>query len=137
HGACVVGSGLLRTYLINFCRSFIYTTALPETSIAAIKAFYHLFPGMNAERNHLKELIYAFRNAGIRYNCPLSDTPIQIVMIPGNEEVKRTEQQLIAAGINAKAILYPTVPAGSERLRIVLHAYNTAEELALLTGLLK
>jgi 8-amino-7-oxononanoate synthase len=48
HGAIVLGSERLRKCLINYCRSFIYSTALPEASVAAIRCPYELFPNMNA-----------------------------------------------------------------------------------------
>ena len=54
HGAAVVGSKKLKNYLINFARSFIYTTALPEHAVAAINASYQTFPFLQNERNHLK-----------------------------------------------------------------------------------
>src|SRR3954470_19163084 len=42
HGAVVVGSALLRKFLINFSRSFIYTTALPMNNLVAIRQAYRL-----------------------------------------------------------------------------------------------
>ena len=47
HGAVILGSQTLRNYLINFCRPFIYSTAIPPASVAAIKASYKIFPGLN------------------------------------------------------------------------------------------
>ncbi|WP_205511130.1 aminotransferase class I/II-fold pyridoxal phosphate-dependent enzyme [Longitalea arenae] len=137
HGAVVLGSEQLRNYLVNFCRSFIYSTALPEASVAAIRAAYTLFPAMHAERAHLQELISSFQTAAIRWEKGVSDTPIQVVIIPGNDQVKAAAAALQAAGLDVRPILYPTVPAGKERLRIVLHAFNTLEEMHLLTGMLK
>jgi 8-amino-7-oxononanoate synthase len=45
--------------------------------------------------------------------------------------------QLQDAGLDVRAILYPTVPKNSERLRIILHAFNTMEELNTLIQLLQ
>lgn len=129
HGAIVLGSETLRNFLINFSRAFIYTTALPETSIAAIRASYQLFPAMKEEREHLKELITVFQQAAIPYARIKSDTPIQAVIVPGNDAVKTLAQRLQDNGLNIRPILYPTVPRGSERLRIVLHAFNTVEDV--------
>jgi 8-amino-7-oxononanoate synthase len=66
-----------------------------------------------------------------------SRTPIQGVVVPGNEAIKALAERLQAAGLDIRPILYPTVPKGSERLRIVLHAYNTMEEMDRLIGLLQ
>lgn len=136
HGAVVLGSGLLRDYLINFSRSFIYSTALPESSVAAIRSAYELFPAMHAERQHLQQMIAWFQQADCSYGKLPSETPIQIIIVPGNDQVKKLAGTLQAAGLDVRPILYPTVPAGKERLRIVLHAFNTAAELQQLMRLL-
>ncbi|HXB09864.1 MAG TPA: 8-amino-7-oxononanoate synthase, partial [Puia sp.] len=137
HGAVVLGSGTLRDYLINFSRSFIYTTALPPAGAGAIAAAYTLLPGLNAERAQLRQLIDQWRTADIGYARVDSRTAIQVVIVPGNDAVRAVAERLQAAGLDVRPILYPTVPKGSERLRIVLHSFNTAEEVALLAGLLQ
>jgi 8-amino-7-oxononanoate synthase len=137
HGAIILGSQRLRDYLINFCRSFIYTTALPEASVLAIRMAYRLFPGMHAERAHLRTLIGRLQGAALDYEKLRSETPIQGVLAPGNEAVRALADRLQAAGLDIRPILYPTVPKGSERLRIVLHAYNTLDEIDRLIGLLQ
>jgi 8-amino-7-oxononanoate synthase len=136
HGAAVLGSNELRHYLVNFARSFIYTTALPEHSVAAINASYDTFPLLGDERTHLKQLIHRFQQSELRYEKLNSPTPIQVVVIPGNKAVKAAAEKLQEEGLDVRPILYPTVPAGKERLRIVLHAFNTIEELEKLIELL-
>jgi 8-amino-7-oxononanoate synthase len=136
HGAIVLGSHRLRDYLINFSRSFIYTTALPPSSILAIRAAYRLFPDMHTERRHLKALIDRLQTAPIAWEKLDSRTPIQGVVAPGNETIKALADKLQAAGLDIRPIMYPTVPKGSERLRIVLHAYNTTAEVDRLVGIL-
>ena len=137
HGAIVLGSALLRDFLINFSRSFIYTTALPPASIRALDAAYTLLPRLGAERERLGRLIEQFRSAGIGFERLDSRTPIQVVVVPGNAEVKAVAERLQAAGLDIRPILSPTVERGRERLRIVLHAFNTDEELDRLITLLK
>lgn len=136
HGAVILGSETLRHYLINFSRPFIYTTALPESSVAAIEAAYHLFPAMQTERAHLSQLIQHFQQATLAYHKLPSTTPIQVVIIPGNDQVKKIARRLQSASLDVRPILYPTVPKGSERLRIVLHAFNTIEEVQKLLNVL-
>ena len=137
HGAVVLGSRLLRDYLVNFSRPFIYTTALPEVSIAAIRQAYDIFPGMNQQRQHLRELIREFQSFSDQDNRILkSETPIQGIVVPGNEAVKQTATALQQQGFDVRPILYPTVPKGGERLRIVLHSFNSRDELlGLVSGL--
>ncbi|MEP6846864.1 MAG: 8-amino-7-oxononanoate synthase [Panacibacter sp.] len=129
HGAVVLGSQQLRDYLINFARSFIYSTSLPEHSLACIKAGYEIFPQMQEERNHLKKMIAHFQLASLRHERLPSTTPVQVVVIPGNDAVKNVADNLQQNKLDVRAILHPTVPRGAERLRIVLHAFNTMEEL--------
>ncbi len=137
HGAVVLGSPALRNYLINFSRAFIYTTALPESSVKAIRSSYELFPNMHAEREQLRKLIVEFQQSPIKFNKQQSSTPIQAVIVPGNKEVKFVAGQLQAKQFDIRPILYPTVPTNSERLRIVLHAFNTIEEVRSVTGSLQ
>jgi 8-amino-7-oxononanoate synthase len=136
HGAVVLGSTLLRDFLINFSRSFIYTTALPPASVRAIARAYALLPRLDAERERLQLLIGRFREMPIAFKRLDSTTPIQVVIVPGNAAVKALAAQLQEAGLDVRPILSPTVEKGKERLRIVLHAYNTEEEIDQLAGLL-
>ncbi len=137
HGAVVLGSNKLRDYLVNFARSFIYSTSLPPHAVAIIKESYSLFPAMMQERQLLQGLIQQFQSAQLKFEKIVSHTPIQAVIVPGNDEAKNIAQRLQENNIDVRAILYPTVPKGKERLRIVLHSFNTKEELATLIGLLQ
>ena len=137
HGAVVLGSTNLRSYLINFSRAFIYTTSLPETAIAAIQISHRIFPGMHEERAHLASLITLFQNADHSFHVLRSHTAIQVMIIPGNDVVKAFAFKLQSKGYDIRAILYPTVPKGAERLRIVLHSFNTADQVTALIQLLK
>jgi 8-amino-7-oxononanoate synthase len=137
HGAVVLGSKLLRDYLINFARSFIYSTALPPHVAAAIEKSYQIFPEMIAERAHLQSLISYFQAAPLAYEKLVSQTPIQAVIVPSNDAVKQLANKLQDAGFDIRPILYPTVPKGKERLRIVLHSFNTMEEVERLVVMLR
>lgn len=132
HGAVVTGSAMLRDYLVNFSRPFIYTTAAPPSALQAIAAAYNAFPDMQAERLQLDALCHRFQHTAIGHEKLPSGTPIQGVIVPGNETARQLAAAIQSAGIDVRAILYPTVPKGSERLRIVLHAFNTSGELDLL-----
>ncbi len=136
HGAIVLGSDSFRNYLINFSRPFIYSTSLPESSILAIKRAYELFPRLHSERSHLKSLVTRFQDTDTSYRKVISNTAIQAVIVPGNEYVKELANKLQVYNLDVRPILYPTVPKGSERLRIVLHAFNTEAELEQLLELL-
>ena len=137
HGAIVLGSAALRDYLINFCRFFIYTTALPPASVAAIARAYEVFPSLINEREQLQRLVALFQSATTTGKKLQSSTPVQSVIIPGNTAVKIAANRCRRNNFDVRAILYPTVPRGTERLRIVLHSFNTTDELAGLIGMLQ
>ncbi len=137
HGAIILGSDKLKKYLINFSRQFIYSTSLPPASVEAIKIAYQLFPSMEKEREQLGELLRIFNNATSNLNILKSKTPIQPVIIPGNEEVKRIAKLCREKKFDIRPILYPTVPKGQERLRIVLHSFNTVAAVKGLLNLLQ
>jgi 8-amino-7-oxononanoate synthase len=136
HGAAAVGSQKLKDYLINFSRSFIYTTALPEQAVAAIHATYNTFPFLNEERKKLKVLTDHFQQSATRFEKLLSFSAIQVVIVPGNDAVKNIAQQLQQNNLDVRPVLYPTVPLGKERLRIVLHAFNTLQQVEQLIKIL-
>lgn len=143
HGAAIAGPAVLRNYLVNFSRAFIFTTALPVHSLLSIQAAYELMPQAEQERKQLREHIVYFRtrlSAGTTRLLPAAG-PIQCILKPGNENVRKLAHtiQHPATGTNGfdvRAILSPTVAAGAERLRICLHAFNTRAELEQLTELL-
>ena len=129
HGAVVVGSDSLRSYLINFSRPFIYTTSMPASAVMAIQQSYALFPSMENERIQLFTLVKRFRDSCSNLRLCRSVTPIQGVIIPGNEEEKAAAQMLQERQLDVRPILYPTVSRGQERLRIVIHSFNTSEQI--------
>lgn len=133
HGAAVLGSNQLKNYLINFARSFIYTTALPPHSVATIQTAYHYLQTQTEALENLRENIRFFNAQKVQYGLkPLfvySKSAIQCAIIPGNEKVKTIARQLQEKGFDVKPILSPTVPEGQERLRLCLHSYNSGEEI--------
>jgi 8-amino-7-oxononanoate synthase len=137
HGAIILGSEILKNFLINFSRPFIYTTAMPASAVQAIRNSYSLFPSMDAEREHLYGLVKKFREHCGQLRLCKSVTPIQGVIIPGNEDVKKAAKSLQDSDLDVRAILYPTVPKGQERLRIVLHSFNSEKEIGELLSILK
>ena len=133
HGAAILGSNALKTYLINFARSFIYTTALPPHSVATILAAYEHLQSKPSEIKKIHSNIAILHNKltthQLHHLFVPSSTAIQCCILPGNEHVKQIAQALQKEGIDVKAILSPTVPQGQERLRICLHSFNTEEEI--------
>lgn len=129
HGAAVLGTETLKRYLVNFARPFIYTTAMPPAAVAAIAAAYEFFPAMDQQRARLNAYIQTFQQAELPFEKLVSETPIQVVVIPDNQAVRSVADELQRSGYYVKPILHPTVPLGQERLRLVLHSFNTPGEV--------
>jgi 8-amino-7-oxononanoate synthase len=140
HGAAVVGSDLLRQFLINHARSFIFTTALPPQAYHHIQHAYQLLP--SADRTKLFDLINYFiektKNVSLTegYFILNPQSPIQGIGLPDNEKVVALGKHLFDKGIFAKAILSPTVPKGMERIRICLHSSHTFAQIDYLLNLI-
>lgn len=127
HGACVACSDALKNFIINFSRPFIYTTALPKHSVAAIDCSFEHLKNNSDPQNVLREKINLFKqHCDFKTN---SNSPIQPVVIPGNESAKEAAGSLYKEGFDVRPILSPTVKPGSERLRICLHAFNENEDI--------
>lgn len=133
-GAIIAGSHILKQYLINFTRPFMYSTALAYPSLVAIKCAYEHLKQAQDKRVRLHQLIQTFKQLAAKTNIPfiLNDTPIQNLTVPGNQEVQQVSYYLHKQGIDAPAITSPTAKRGQECLRISLHAYNTKDEIQLL-----
>ena len=133
HGAAILGSQSLKSYLVNFARSFVYTTGLSPHSVATILQSYKHLTKEKEALQKLKSNIIFFNQEKMRLGLkPLfvySKSAIQCAIIPGNERVKNSATQLQQKGFDVRPILSPTVPEGQERLRFCLHSYNSESEI--------
>jgi 8-amino-7-oxononanoate synthase len=128
HGACVLGSKILKKYLLNFSRPLIYTTALPESALASIEASYEkLQKEVKFHQKRIHHLIAYFCEKARIKN---SQSPIQPLYIPEMiEKLHFLSQQLREIGLDVRAVVPPTVARGKECLRVVLHSFNRYEEI--------
>ncbi len=134
HGACVIASTEVKDFLINFARPFIYTTAMPLHGIISIWEAYKYIAVNHDIQEQLQSRIAFFRK-----KIPTSiesHSPIQIIIISGNEEVKKKALMLQKNGFDVRPVLSPTVREGRERLRICIHSFNSNEEIEKLGSLL-
>jgi len=134
HGAIVAGSKTLKEYLINYARSFIYTTALPMHSIISIECAYRLLEQSKGTVKKLHEIIQYFRQKAYNQKNTKgkwidSSSSIQSLVVPGNTNVKKLALAIQQYDMDVRPIMSPTVPRGKERIRICLHSYNTTKEI--------
>jgi len=139
HGAVILGSPQLREYLVNFARSFIYTTGLPPHTLATIQTVYGELKetATTTKKNpskQLRENILFFNQALAIHKIDThfipSTSAIHCAILPGNERVKTIALALQMEGFDVRPILSPTVPEGQERIRFCVHSYNSLKEIS-------
>jgi len=134
HGAAVLGSHKLKSYLVNFARSFVYTTGLSPHSVATILQSYKQLKKEKDALEKLKSNIIFFNQEKMRLGLkPIfvySKSAIQCAIIPGNEKVKNIASQIQHKDFDVRPILSPTVPEGQERMRFCIHSYNSEKEIS-------
>jgi len=143
HGSAVLANSDVVMYLMNFTRSFIYTTAMPPHNLASVIAAYELIGSDFGKRQieKLKSNIAIIRSkytqAGLSHRFIESESAIQSYLVKGNKAARELGASLVENGIDVRPILPPTVPEGEERLRICIHSFNTIVEIDKLISHLK
>ncbi len=135
-GAFVAGSRDLIEFLIQKARSYIYTTALPQPVAAATRKALAIAQRESWRRERVLALTARFRKGAREAGLPLldSNTPIQPVVLGSSAAVLQAQGELLEAGFRVVAIRAPTVPKGSERLRVTLSAAHTEDQVDALVG---
>ncbi len=134
-GGYLAGSQLLVDYLVNRCRSYIFSTAIAPPVVAATAASIGLMPELTTRRQQLlamsrqlrERLQTELQTAGWR--VPAGDSPIIPVIVGDNARTVQLSQRLLECGLFVPAIRPPTVPPGTARLRISLSALHRPEHI--------
>ncbi|KAG7139053.1 8-amino-7-oxononanoate synthase like protein [Verticillium longisporum] len=141
-GAILLCAPVVREYLINYARTLIYTTAMSPASLAGIRVTYDFVATEMADelRRRLRELIGythglfvsicarygAAPRPLVRIDAGLPSSPIIPLLTSHPRSLASYCQE---RGYIIRPIVAPTVPKGSERVRVCLHAANTKEEV--------
>lgn len=125
-GAFVAGGAALIDGLVQFARSFVYTTAMPPALAAAACVAVDLARHDETLRTRLHARIAQFREGAAAKKLALlpSHTAIQPLLVGDSVRAARIAQHMDTAGFYTPAIRAPTVPAGKARLRITLSALH-------------
>ncbi|MEC9465237.1 MAG: 8-amino-7-oxononanoate synthase [Myxococcota bacterium] len=134
-GAWVASSAPVISYLVNFCRSFIYSTAPIPALAGALNRAIQLRGDLQTQADHLQELAAHFRQQLNAHEVDTLTSASQIipVMLGSNERALFVAEALRGDGFDIRAIRPPTVAPGSARLRITLRAsmsYTLIDQLA-------
>ncbi|TPX68357.1 hypothetical protein SpCBS45565_g03115 [Spizellomyces sp. 'palustris'] len=142
HGAVVLGSPTLREYLVNYARPLVYSTMISYHGLVAIRCSYeYLMEEAVRLQTRMTELVQVFRQAvgPLPPGATLlpSDSMIQGIVLAGNARVVALATRVQAKGFDVRPIRSPTVPKGTERLRVCLHAHNTRQEVLALAAAIR
>ncbi len=130
HGAAVAGSKVLKEYLVNYSRQFIYTTALNFHAIKTIEnALTYRAQHPDLVQQLTKNILLFRQLINPKILKLESFHPIQGIFVPGNDEVTKLANHLNELGFNLRPIVAPTVPVNEERIRICLHSFNSPDEI--------
>ncbi|WP_027556097.1 8-amino-7-oxononanoate synthase [Bradyrhizobium sp. Cp5.3] len=127
-GALVTASGVLRDFMINRCRPFIFATApSPLMAVAVREALAILREEPERQRNLAKLVAFTHREMGVRGLRSLQQSQIVPYIVGDNARAMQLASSLQARGFDARGIRPPTVPPGTARLRISL-TLNVGED---------
>lgn len=125
-GGFVAGPGALRELLVSTARSFIFSTGAAPAVSGALVAAVRRARSADAERARLRELGQVISEALGVSAPPAAILPL---VIGENEAALEATSRARAAGFDVRAVRPPTVPEGTARIRVVLHAANTEGEV--------
>lgn len=137
-GAFVAASSVIKEYLVNKSRSFIFSTALPPFNSAWTQFVLRHLVAMDAEREHLQALCRQL-SAGIEAitGAPVVSSHIIPLIVGDAHKAVEVSKKLEEKGVKALAIRTPTVPPGTERIRFSVSAAMTAGDIHFMLQQLK
>jgi 8-amino-7-oxononanoate synthase len=133
-GAFLACEGALREHLVNTCRGFIFSTALPPSCLGAALEALRLVQAEPWRREKALALAARLRHA---LGLPAQPSAIIPVMVGEDAAAVQMASHLQAAGFDVRAVRPPTVPDGTARLRITTGAHLEETQLDALSAALK
>jgi len=138
-GGYIAASADLCDFVRSFASGFIFTTALPPAVAAGAAASIRHLKTSQAERQAHRERVAQVRAELDRIGIPHEPNPSHIIPVMVGDPVKCkyiSDLLLRDHGIYIQPINYPTVPKGTERLRITPSPVHSAQDVARLVGAL-
>ena len=137
-GAFIVASPIIKDYLINFCRSFIYTTAPPPLLMIQWKASLKVLKEEPERPLMLREKSKSFRKYLSEFlPIEVNESPIVFIKSQSRDVLIWSQGFFQHKGFDLRAIRYPTVPQGEEGLRVIIKYHHTESELRTLLKILE
>ena len=132
-GGYIAGSANLCDFVRSFASGFIFTTSVPPAVAAGALAAVRHLKASSVERDRQQERVATLRRMLDEHRVPHYDNPSHIVpvMVGDPVQCKQISDQLLEQyGIYVQPINYPTVPRGTERLRITPSPMHSDEDIA-------
>lgn len=134
-GAFVASSLLIKDYLINNCRSFIYSTAPSPLLMVQWQACLQVLE----KEGQARALALRKKSVQIRraLSLPVTESPIVFLPVNGAGEALRASRQLAQRGFFIPAVRFPAVPRDRQGLRLALHYDHSQQQLDRLIAVLQ
>jgi glycine C-acetyltransferase/8-amino-7-oxononanoate synthase len=130
-GAYVAGSATLIEYLLNYARTFVYTTALPPPIVAAASAALSIVEAEPERRDTLRRNAARLKAglSALGLHVPESSEHIMPVLVGEASATMQMSQSLFEHGVLAQGIRPPTVPEGTARIRVTVMATHSEADI--------
>jgi len=130
-GGFIAGRKILIDYLKQKARPFLLSSSLSPAETAAALEATKILSESNELVNKLWQNAHYFQDVikKMGYNIGETETPITPVMIYDEKKTRDFSAKLYEEGIFASAIVYPTVPRGKARIRVMISATHSKEDL--------
>ena len=130
-GGFVCGSAPLVDFVMNFGRSYMYSTALPSSALAGASAALKLIREMQSQRETIRHMAITLRQKLREQGWRVlgTDSPIVPLVLGSEQAALELSARLFEAGLFVPAIRPPTVPSGTSRLRISLSISHSSTQI--------
>ncbi|MBU1094793.1 MAG: glycine C-acetyltransferase [Firmicutes bacterium] len=130
-GGYVCGTLAMKEWLLHRGRPLLFSTAMMPSAVAAIIEAFHMLEESTEHTDRLWDNARYFKKQLVEYGFDIgnSETPITPIMIGEESKTMEFSRNLLKNGVYVSGIIFPTVPKGKGRIRCMVSALHTKEQL--------